>query len=163
MKGVQELRQALARYLTEKGLEAVTAWGEQRRCRPGRAVAAVSLRGMECKGSGLQDYLGERFDGDRGQWEELYGKTVELTFGLDVYAATAEAVHSGLEVLTAALDREGPAGMRVVELTVGEPCYRQESKGYLCPVQGRFRVWAVARSREDGSFLDFEVRGEHKA
>lgn len=162
MKGVQELRRELAGYLTEQGLEAVPAWGEEKRQRMGKAVAAVSLRGMECKGSGLQDYLGERFDRDRGAWEELYGKTVELTFGLDVYAATAEEVYRGLEVLTAALDREGPAGMKVVELTVGEPAYKQESKGYLCPVQGRFQVWAVAVDREDGSFLDFDVRGESK-
>lgn len=162
MKGVQELRQELAKYLTGQGLEAVPAWGEEKRQRLGTAVAAVSLRGMECKGSGLQDYLGERFDRERGQWEELYGKTVELTFGLDVYAATAEEVHRGLELLTAALDRDGPAGMKMVELTTGEPTYKQESKGYVCPVQGRFQVWAVAVDREDGSFLDFEVRGEKK-
>ena len=162
MKGVQELRQELAGYLTEHGLEAVPAWREEKRQRMGNAVAAVSLRGMECKGSGLQDYLGERFDRESGQWEELYGKTVELTFGLDVYASTAEEVHRGLEVLTAALDRDGPGGMKVVELNVGEPSYKQESKGYMCPVQGRFQVWAVAVDREDGSFLDFEVRGENK-
>lgn len=162
MKGVQELRQELAGYLTEHGLEALPAWGEEKRQRMGHAVAAVSLRGMECKGSGLQDYLGERFDRESGQWEELYGKTVELTFGLDVYAATAEEVHRGLELLTAALDRDGPGGMKVVELSLGEPAYKQESKGYVCPVQGRFQVWAVAVDREDGSFLDFEVRGENK-
>ena len=162
MKGVQELRQELAGYLTQHGLEAMPAWGEEKRQRLGKAVAAVSLRGMECKGSGLQDYLGERFDRESGQWEELYGKTVELTFGLDVYAATAEEVHSGLELLIAALDRDGPAGMKVVELSLGEPVYKQESKGYVCPVQGRFQVWAVAVDREDGSFLDFEVRGENK-
>ena len=162
MKGVQELRQALARYLTEKGLEAVTAWGEQRRCRPGRAVAAVSLRGMECKGSGLQDYLGERFDGDRGQWEELYGKKVELTFGLDVYAATAQEVQAGLEALGTALEQRGAAGMAPVELSAGETEYQSESRRYVCPVQARFSAWATAVSRGEGEFLDFEVRGEHK-
>ena len=45
---------------------------------------------------------------------------------------------------------------------VGETVYREETRGYLCPVQGRFEAWAVAVDREDGSFLDFEVRGENR-
>ena len=162
MKGVEELRRELVGCLKEKGLKAVLAWGEEKRQRPDRATAAVSLRGMECKGSGLQNYLGERFDRETGQWEELYGRTVELTFGLDLYAATAQEVQRGLDILTAALDREGPGGMKVKELSVGETVYREETRGYLCPVQGRFEAWAVAVDREDGSFLDFEVRGENR-
>lgn len=162
MKGVQELRQELVSYLKQKGLDAVPAWREEKRQRLGKATAAVSLRGMECKGSGLQNYLGERFDREKGQWEELYGRTVELTFGLDMYAGTAEEVQRGLDVLTAALDREGPGGMKVKELSVGETVYREGTRGYVCPVQGRFEVWAVAVDREDGSFLDFEVRGENR-
>lgn len=162
MKGVEELRQELVSYLKEKGLKAVLAWGEEKRQRPDRATVAVSLRGMECKGSGLQDYLGERFDREKGQWEELYGRTVELTFGLDVYASAAREVQRGVELLTAALDRDGPGEMQVKELSVGETVYREESRGYLCPVRGRFDAWAVAVDREDGTFLDFEVKGEAK-
>lgn len=162
MKGVQELRQELVNYLNQKGLDAVPAWREEKRQRPDKATVAVSLRGMECKGSGLQNYLGERFDREKGQWEELYGRTVELTFGLDLYASAAQEVQRGLDVLTAALDREGPGGMKVKELSVGETVYREGTRGYVCPVQGRFEVWAVAVDREDGSFLDFEVRGENR-
>ena len=125
MKGLQELRGALAGFLREHGLEAVTAWGPERRPRAGGPVAAVSLRGFESGPPGFQDYLGERYDEAKGGWEELYGKRVELTFGLDVYAA-----------------------------------FQSGSGRYCCPVQARFWVWAVAVSREDGAFLDFEVRGE---
>ena len=98
MKGLQELRTALARYLKEQGMEAAAAWGEERRLRAGKAVAVVSLRGFESGTPGFQNYLGERYNTAEGRWEELYGKRVELTFGLDVYAASAE------EVL---LEREG--------------------------------------------------------
>lgn len=162
MKGVQELRRALAEYLEGKGLEAVTAWGEGRRPRPGGVIAAVSLRGMESGEPGFQSYLGERYNGESGCWEELYGKRVELTFGLDLYAATAEEVQAGLDVLSAALSGGGPEGMEPVGFSTGETLYRQAERQYFCPVQARFGVWAVAAAREDGSFLDFEVRGENK-
>ena len=163
MKGVQELRQRLARHLENKGLEAVTAWGESRRLRPGGAVAAVSLRAMESGQPGFQNYLGERYNAESGCWEELYGKRVELTFGLDLYAATAEEVQAGLDTLSAALSEEGPEGMEPVSFSTGETVYRQEDRRYFCPVQAKFGVWAVAVAREDGYFLDYEVRGESKA
>ena len=163
MKGVQELRQRLAQHLEGKGLEAVTAWGEVRRQRPGGAVAAVSLRAMESGQPGFQNYLGERYNAESGCWEELYGKRVELTFGLDLYAATAEEVQAGLDALSAALSESGPEGMEPVGFSTGETVYRQEDRRYFCPVQAKFGVWAVAVAREDGSFLDYEVRGESKA
>lgn len=160
MKGLQELRDALAAFLRERGLEAVTAWGPEGRLRAGEPVAAVSLRGFESGPPGFQDYLGERYNEDSGCWEELYGKRVELTFGLDVYAASAEGVQAGLDVLHAALGERGPAGLRPVGVSVGETVYQSGSGRYFCPVQARFSAWAAAVSREDGSFLDFEVRGE---
>lgn len=160
MKGLQELREALAAFLKERGLEAVTAWGSERRLRPGGPVAAVSLRGLESGPPGFQDYLGERYNAQAGCWEELYGKRVELTFGLDVYAATAEGVQAGLDALHAALGEKGPAGLCPVGVSVGETAYQSGSGRYFCPVQAKFSAWAVAISREDGSFLDFEVRGE---
>lgn len=162
MTDVGELRRRLAEYLESKGLEAVTAWGEERRPRPGRAVAVVSLRAMESAQPGFQSYLGERYDEERGCWEELYGKRVELTFGMDLYAATAEAVQAGLDALSAALGEGGPEGMEPLDFSAGETVYRQEDRRYFCPVQARLGVWAVAAAREDGAFLDYEVRGESK-
>jgi len=160
MKGIRALRQTLAEYLTGHGLNAVTAWGEGRRLIPGKAVAAVSLRGLKSEGAGLQNYLGEAYNAETGQWEERYGKKVELTFGLDLYAATAEEVQAGVDALREILDGGGPAGLACGELTVGETGYRQEDRRYMCPVQAVFQVWAVAAAREDGTFLDFTVRGE---
>lgn len=160
MKGLQELRQALADYLCRQGLEAVTAWGPEKRQRPGGAVAAVSLRGLESGPPGFQDYLGERYDAESGRWEELYGKRVELTFGLDLYAATAEKIQAGLDVLSLALGQGGPGGMKPAGFSAGETVYQEKSGRYFCPVQAKFYAWATAVSREDGAFLDFEVRGE---
>lgn len=160
MKGLQELRRALAAFLREKGLDAVTAWGPEKRLRPGKAVAAVSLRGFESAPPGFQDYLGERYNAQAGCWEELYGKKAALTFGLDLYAASAEEIQAGLDALSLALSGDGPKGMRPVAFSAGETGYQSESGRYFCPAQAKFAVWVTTVSREDGSFLDFEVRGE---
>ena len=154
------MRRKLAEHLEEKGLPAVTAWGEERRLRPGKAMAVVSLRGFESGPPGFRDYLGERYDPEKGCWEELYGKRVELTFGLDLYGETAEEVQRGLDVLGGILEGEGPEGLKPVGLSAGETVYDGESRRYRCPVQARFSVWATAVSREESTFLDFEVRGE---
>lgn len=162
MKGAQELRQALCAYLNSRGLTAVTAWDETPRKRPDGAVAAVSLRALDSGGAGYQNYLGERYDEALGQWVELYGKQVELTFGVELTAATAEKVLSGLEALGAALDG-GPEGMVPCGWSAGETVYQAESRRYFCPVQARFKAWAAAAAREGETFLDFEVRGENNA
>jgi len=162
MTGARELRQALCAYLNGRGLAAVTAWDETPRKRPAGAVAAVSLRGVDSGSAGYQNYLGERYDEELGQWVELYGKQVELTFGLDLTAATAEAVLSGLEKMGEALTG-GPEGMVPTGWSAGETVYQAESRRYFCPVQAKFKVWAAAAAREDGTFLDFEVRGENNA
>lgn len=162
MKGAQELRQALCAYLKDQGLNAVTAWDDKPRKRPDGAVAAVSLRALESGPAGYQDYLGERYDETLGQWVELYGKQVELTFGLDLTAATAEEVMAGLEKLGAALAAGGPEGMTPAGYTAGETVYQSGSGRYFCPVQARFKVWAAAEAREGETFLDFDVRGENR-
>lgn len=163
MNSVRELCGTLAEWLGERGVPAVTAWPEEKRQRPDGALAAVSLRAMESGPSGYQDYLGERFREETGQWEELYGKKMELTFGLDLYAATAQEVGSALEKLEDALSLGGPRGMTPTGFSAGETVYQSGSRRYFCPVQARFQVWAAATAREDAPFLDFVIKGENKA
>lgn len=162
MTGVKELTAALAQWLTAGGVSAVTAWGESRRQRPNAALAAVSLRGLEGGNAGYQDYLGERFNEKSGAWEELYGKKLELTFGLDVYAATAGEVSAALERMGELLGGGGPEGMAPAGFSAGETVYQSEQRRYFCPVQAKFQVWAVAAAREGETFLDFKIKGENE-
>ena len=162
MRGTEELRRGLVRYLAGAGVEAVAAWPGEHRSQAGQAVAAVSLRACSVGPPGFQDYLGERYDEAAGRWEELYGKKVRLTFGLDLYAATAAQVQEGLDALTAALARGGPEGLRPVAFSAGETVWRKEAGRYFCPVQAEFEAWSYAVTGEDGAFLDFTVRGESR-
>ena len=163
MAGLDEIRTHMARFLTEQGLEAVTAWPEARRTRRAGAAAAVSLRSCESGPAGFRDYLGERYNQDTGRWEELYGRRVKITFGLDLYAARtggAAAIDRALDTLSAALNGPGPDGLEILEFSVGETQFQEDSQLYHCPVEAvcQARLYAVAD--EGGAFLDFEIRGE---
>lgn len=161
MKGTEELRQVMARYLTEQGVSAVCAWPERQRASDS-PVTVVSLRSVEGDSPGFQDYLGERFDPELGQWVELYGKRVRLTFGLDVYGRTAHEVGLALDHTAECLGGGRPAGLYMLQFVGGETAYRQEDRRYHCPAHAVFEAWAFGCAREDGTFQDFEVRGEYK-
>lgn len=162
MKDLGELRRKLAEHLREQGLEAVTAWGEGRRRAAGKAVAVVSLREIRGGAPGFQDYLGEEYDRVRGCWVERYGKKVELTFGLDVTAATAEETQTGVDRLGEILSQGGPENLKTVSFWAGETAYDSAAKRYVCPARAEFSAWAVAEVREGETFLDFEVKGESR-
>ena len=79
--------EVLCQYLQEQELPARTAWPVGSRPELEAPVIAVSLRGCESAPAGFSGYLGQRLNPDTQAWEERYGKTVKLTFGLDLYAA----------------------------------------------------------------------------
>ena len=116
--GLDTVRERLAAYLTEHGVEAVSAWPERARPPAAGAVAAVSIRRCEGADAGFGDYLGERYNEETGRWEELYGKRLTLTFGLDLFAGTGEAagerqVRSAFDRMNAALQSGDPKGLKI--------------------------------------------------
>lgn len=160
MKDLGELRRELAEHLSQRGLEAVTAWSEGRRKAAGQAVAVVSLRQVSGGAPGFQDYLGEEFDTERGCWMERYGKKVGLTFGVDVTAATAEEVRAGIDRLGEILSMGGPEELKPTGFSAEETTYDTAAKRYVCRTSVEFSAWAVAEVEEGETFLNFEVRGE---
>lgn len=162
---LDKLRTAMADYLNEHGVEAVTAWPDRERRRVTGPVAAVSLRSCEGGPGGFRDYLGERYDSEAGDWKEIYGKKVELVFGLDIYApgkGGAEQCQSAMDRLAEALHLEGPRGLKVLSYSMGEGSYDQEQGLFHCPAEARCGAWLYAVADESGIFLDFEVKGERK-
>ena len=83
---LDQVRERMAEFLRGQDIDAVCAWPEEARVRRDHVAAAVSLRACQGGPGGFQDYLGERYNEAAGRWEELYGKRVKLTFGLDLYA-----------------------------------------------------------------------------
>ena len=165
MKGLDALREEVAAFLRNCGLDAVAAWNSGDRLRRDKPVIAVSLRGVQGGPAGLTDYLGESLDPDTGRWEELYGKRAKLTLGLDIYAP-ASAGEAGCAAAFARLSeaRAGarPAGLGVEELSCGETSFDKAAGLLRCPAEMTCQVFLFARLKEDGMFTDFEVRGSQK-
>lgn len=161
----ERIRERMAEYLTEQGINAVCAYPDQRRLRKTGVVAAVSLRACQGGPGGFQDYLGDRYDPERGQWQELYGRKMVLTFGLDLYAPQPEGaaeLQAAFDRMAQALRQEGPPGLRLVELSCGETQFDQEAGLYRLNVEAVCQGYLYAVTEEGGAFLDFIVRGERQ-
>ena len=112
---------------------------------------------------GFQDYLGERYNEEAGRWEELYGRKIKLTFGLDLYAPRgygAQALRRDFDRLAQALHREGPEGLRVRTLSCGEVEFEPGAGLFHCPAEALCEGYLYAVADEGGAFLDIIVRGE---
>ena len=161
--GLQAIRERMAQYLEDQGVPAVTAWPGEERLRRDEPIAVVSLRGCRAGPAGFQDYLGERYDQETGQWEEIYGRKVQLTFGLDLYAlpqAGEAALQTALDILAQACAGAGPEGLTIQEFSSGETAYDGDSRLLRKPAQAVCAAYLYAITEADGTFLDFEIRGE---
>lgn len=153
--GLEQIREGLTAHLNGKGIRAVSAWSGTARTFPCGPVAAVSLRGCRWGPAGFQDYLGERYDPEAGRWEELYGRRVKLTFGLDLYGERAQgdqALQAAFDALAGALHREGPPGMRLLELSCGETEYDQGGQLLRRPVEAVYEACLYAAAEPGRPF-----------
>ncbi|MEI3141566.1 MAG: hypothetical protein V8S34_08605 [Lawsonibacter sp.] len=104
------------------------------------------MRKCQVGPAGFQDYLGERFDEDSGQWTELYGRKAELTLGLDLYApeeTEGAAMEAALFRLARALVRGGPPDVGVNGSSPAGRRSRTERRGCCGGACGRC-VWSVS-------------------
>ena len=159
------IRERMADYLQGQGIDAQCAYPETGRVRRGGAVAAVSLRACQGGPEGFRDYLGQRYDQASGQWQELYGRKITLTFGLDLYAPQgcgAAGIQEAFDRMAEALRRDGPPGLSLQELSCGETEFDREAGLYHRKVEAVCQGYLYAVADEGGAFLDFIVRGESR-
>lgn len=151
---LNSLRRGVAEQLRGRGLNTVTAMEPERAARWREPVVAVSLSRVSCAPGGFRDYLGLR-DG-----RELYGRAVELTLALDIYAPGGEGdCQETLERMTEELMCRGAAGLTALEVQGGQTEFLEKLGLYRRTVSCRCRAWLVAEADEGGSFVNFEVRG----
>ena len=159
------VRERMADYLNGQAIPARTAWPEHG-CPLGKTpVAVVSVRGCQAESAGLLDYLGEQLNEQTGLWEELYGKKVRLTFGLDLYAPAkgdGADLQRAFDALAGALTLGGPEGLSVREFSCGETVYDSGTGMRKRPVQAVCETMLTAAARPGGVFSDFELRGGMK-
>ncbi|MFR5860732.1 MAG: hypothetical protein ACLUES_03275 [Flavonifractor plautii] len=101
-----------------------------------------------------------RYDESTGQWQELYGRRVTLTFGLDLYGESAGELQTAYDRMAEAFQWEGPAGLALRELSCGETEFDRAAGLYRRAVTAVCQGYLYAVADEGGTFLDFVVRGE---
>ncbi len=155
------LRQGAVKLLKECGLNAVLGMEPERASRWRETVIAVSLSKVVCAPGGFKDYLGMREDRE-GRQEELYGRAVELTLAMDIYAPR----DGGEGVCQEVLDRlaetimcQGLNGLNAIELQAGPMEFLDREGLYRRRVSCLFKAWLVAAVDGGGFFVDIEVRG----
>ena len=98
---LETLRAELVRYLQEWDVPARAGWPGKGMGERQEPVVAVTLKQGRLGPAGFQNYLGEEWDPEKGQWTERYGRKAELVFGLDIYGGG----RTGEADLQAAFDR----------------------------------------------------------
>ena len=160
---LERIPRYMADYLSANGVAAEPAWSGRERTALTGPKAVVSVRKCQVGPAGFQDYLGERYDADSGQWQELYGRKAELTFGLDLYAppSVGEAgLQAAFDKLMEALAGGGPGGLILREVSCGETGYDTAGRLLKRSVQVVYDTYLYAVAQPGGAFLDFEIRGE---
>lgn len=165
MSWEMELPAALAQWLKERGIPALTGWTGEGRGPMTAPAALVTVREYTAGSAGFADYLGERYNGEKGLWEELYGKKVEAVLGLDLYAperGSEGEMQKLLEDIVRVLSLECPEGLKVGELTCGGTKWDEKQRRLKREVSVSCTLWLQAVCSETGEFLDFELRGGWK-
>ena len=162
MTGLDQIQESMTEYLRQAGLDALSAYPARQRTRTDATAAAVSIRGFEGGPAGFRDYLGERYNAQQGRWEELYGRRMRITFGIDLYAGAegGEALQKAFDTLAQALQQGGPAGLKPLELSAGEMAWDSAAGLLKYPAEAVCEAYLYAVADEGGAFLDFIVRGE---
>ena len=156
------LREQVARQLRQAGVSAVTGMESARASRWREAVAAVSLSRVVCAPGGFKDYLGTRRE-ENGLERELYGREVELTLELDIFAprdAGESACQEAAETAVESLVCHGAAGLNALEIQTGQVEFLDKEGLYRQKISCRCKAWLVARMDDGGgAFVDLEVKG----
>lgn len=125
-------------------------------------VVAVSIEEAESTASGVGDYLGIFSDAETGE-REIYGRYLEVTLGLSVYAPDtkehgAQAVSRVFGQIVSAFS-QCSLPIKVKSIQCGKTEFDEITRMYRCEVTAKCRCFMTAEIREDGEFTDYILKG----
>ena len=156
------LGQAMADHLAREGIPAFYVWPKQAKAVTKEPVVAVHVSEIAAEAAGFQNYLGEEYNAAGRTWTETYGQKAAVKFLLDLYSPLSvgeEGCRVLLDQVALALQKGGPAGLRIEKWSMTEPGFEEKSGLFRGKVQAACRCLLVQRQGETGSFEGFEVKG----
>lgn len=159
---MQDVCQALCALMRTRGIPALLRYPDEGRRERDKPLVVVSLRDMESKAPGFGNYVGERVSLATNAREELFAQRVTLGFSLDIYSprTCGEAgIWDLMEGLMGLLPTQMPEGLSLQKLVWKDMTY-DRSCDMFCRAGSLICELLLMQVRaEDGSFLDFEVKG----
>ncbi len=162
MSTLTGLQEAMAAFLENQGVRALSAWPREGRKRYDVPLAVVSVKQVEGEAAGFGGYLGQVYDSATRTWREACGQRVNVLFALALYSpetAGEEGCRVLLDQVVEAMQRERPGGLTVEKWTMGETAFQQASGMFCGQLQLRCRGLLMAKEEDTGAFLGFEVNG----
>ena len=163
MNGISQVRDCLLHQLHQAQIPAEAAFSHQVMERRSTGVICLSVGRRETESEGFGDYLGQKTDAD-GNWQEIYGKRMELLLEMWVYVP-AEQGAQGCEELsertTQVLLGQLPSGLRLRSLKWEQVEWDKNSTMFLQKGQAVCRACFIASASEEteAALLDFELKG----
>lgn len=163
MSTAVQVRAAVQAALEEAGISVAQAYEKEKFSPLASPLCVIGERSAVIEAAGMLDYLGERWNEERGSVEEVYGKAWRLTLSLDVFAsraAGAAVCGKVSEDVTAALLRHLPSGLAVEELSWEESRWDKEYGLFLRRGSAKFSAYFLAAAAEDETVVsDFILKG----
>lgn len=163
MTAIQQVKTAVVNAIKAAGVTALTAYSAEELKKYSCAVAAVGVREVSVTHSGAVEYLGQRYDAERGTVSEVYGRRLELSLSLDLYAprpAGADACETAAETVTQAMMTALPCGLCVQELRWEQVQWDKICGMFRLAGGAKYEAYFTAESAEEtAEFTDFILRG----
>lgn len=163
MSATGQVRAAVQAALEECGINAAQAYERDKFSPPVSPLCVIGARKASIESAGILDYLGERWNEERGSVEEVYGKAWRLTLSLDVYAPRQEGAATCEEIseeVMAALLQGLPSGLKAEELSWEESRWEKEYGLFLRCGSAKFSAYFLAAVAEDETVVsDFILKG----
>ena len=115
--------------------------------------------GLRVRINGSEAYLKRVRDSITMDWFKIDEEVLDRVRNALPQAGEA-ALQTALDILTQACAGAGPEGLAIQEFSSGETAYDGDSRLLRKPAQAVCTAYLYAITEADGTFLDFEIRGE---
>lgn len=166
MTAAAQVKRAVVRAIADGGCEAAERYGAQTLAKREAPVCAVGTREVTIARAGQVEYLGRRSDETTQEQREVFGRRMELTLSLDVYAPRTmlcSGCEEAAEQVTQAMLSALPEGLRLKTLRWDETKWDSVSGMFRRSGSAGYEAWFLAEaSEEETVFTEFILRGTVK-
>lgn len=166
MTAAGQVKKAVIEAIAAAGGTAAERYGAEKFRTITHAVTAVGAREMVIEPGGGPEYLGRRVDEKTQEVRETFGRRMELTLSLDVYAPRelgADGCGKEAETVTQALMTALPEGLGLREMRWGAAEWDKTTGMFRLCASARYAAYFLCERAEDETvFTNFVLKGTVK-